>query len=200
MSVNVRQAEARNVPEMARLVNDYAEQDLMLHRSLLELYEGLRDFQVAERGGDLVGVVGLRIMWADLAEIYALAVPKELQGQGIGGQLVRAVTEEARRLGIRRVFALTYEQAFFERLGFEAANRNTLPMKVWSECIRCPKRQACDEITMICVLKDVEDVLPAAEMADEGGKYVVPVLSESLQRIASATRGPGADGDVIAPD
>ena len=188
MSINVRQAEARDVPEMARLVNDYAEQDLMLHRSLLELYEGLRDFQVAEQGGEIVGVVGLRIMWADLAEVYALAVPKELQGQGIGGQLVRAAVEEARRLGIRRVFALTYEQAFFERIGFEAANRDTLPMKVWSECIRCPKRQACDEITMICVLVDVEDVSPAAEMADEGGKYVVPVLSESLRRREGQTR------------
>ncbi len=90
----------------------------MLFRSHAELYETLRDFVVCEDGPKIVGICALEIVWADLAEVKSLAVDPALQGRGIGRQLVTATIEEARRLQIQRAFALTYEQGFFEKLGF----------------------------------------------------------------------------------
>src|SRR5207248_2834491 len=95
------------------------------------------------------------IIWADLAEVRSLAVDESHLGQGLGRQLVNWTVEEARRLQIRRLFALTYEQAFFDKLGFEVVDKDSLPLKVWSDCVRCPKRDGCDEIAMVRTLIDV---------------------------------------------
>jgi len=118
-------------------------------------------------------------MWADLAECYALAVDPAARGHGLGRMLVDASVEEARRLGVSRVFALTYEQRFFERNGFHTVDRWELPLKVWGECIRCPKHDACDEIAVVREVAVPEalrprDVptLPATEAA---GEYEVPI-------------------------
>lgn len=179
--IQLRRATVRDVDAIAAIVNDYAEQGLMLHRSLAELYESLRDYQVATdgEGGAVAGVVGLRVMWSNLAEVYALAVSPAARGRGVGRRLVEAAVAEAEQLGIRRVFALTYEQAFFERCGFMLANRLTLPEKVWSECVRCPKNEACDEIAVVRVLEHVADLakpIPATEP-----HYDVPILSEGMK-------------------
>ena len=121
----------------------------MLHRSLEAVYDGLRNFLVAEKDGTILGCVAVEIAWADLAEVKSLAVHAEVKRQGIGRKLVDAAIISARRLGIRRLFALTYEQEFFARCGFHVISRDQLPSKVWSDCVNCPKRQACDEIAML---------------------------------------------------
>ncbi|MHC4995493.1 MAG: N-acetyltransferase, partial [Planctomycetota bacterium] len=142
MGVQIRPATSGDVPSIAEIVNDYAELGQMLHRSHAELYERLRDYYVAEEEGQVIGVCGLRVIWGNLAEVYALAVSSEAGGKGVGRQLVEAAVGEAERLGIRRVFALTYQQVFFERCGFDVVDRmQELPQKVWSECVRCPKNQ-----------------------------------------------------------
>ncbi len=182
--VTIRRATVADVPAMMGIVNDSAERGLMIHRSLAELYEHLRAFHVAERDGRLVGVAGLRIMWANLAEVYALAVSKDARGHGVGKRLVASVVEQARSLQIHRVFALTYERTFFERCGFDLVDRRTLPLKVWGECVRCPKHEACDEIAMVRVLEDVPDhgapLPPTGEAmdaahSDDEGEYHVPI-------------------------
>ena len=134
------------------LINAYAELGRMLFRSQAEVYESLRDFKVAEAGGETVGCVALHIYWRDLAEIKSLAVREDLKGRGIGAALVRAAVAEAKRLGLSRLFALTLEGGFFERLGFEQVSMDSLPLKVWSDCIRCPKQDQCDEIAMVLEL------------------------------------------------
>ncbi len=176
-------AQIRHAQAMADLINDSAERGLMLHRPLSEMYERLRDFQVAESTDDgrLLGLVGLRIMWANLAEVYSLVVAPDARGRGLGRWLVLGAVDMAEQLGIRRVFALTYEQAFFERCGFEVVQRERLPMKVWSECVRCPKNLACDEIAMVRVLADVPDQAPPVPRQIEQ-RYRVPVLSEVMRR------------------
>lgn len=183
--MKIRPARVADVPRIAEIVNNYAEQGLMLHRSHAELYERLRDFVVVADDDDLVmGVTGLRIMWANLAEVYSLAVAPEARGAGVGKQLVSAMADEAERLGIRRLFALTYERKFFERCGFEVVDRHrNLPLKVWSECIRCPKNQACDEIAMVRVLEHVPDVAPMSNGTGGASFYDVPILSEPVRRI-----------------
>jgi amino-acid N-acetyltransferase len=181
----IRTATVRDVPAIARLINHYAERGRMLFRSHAELYEAIRDFQVYEqpgagpRGPEVVGVAALEIVWSDLCEIRSLAVDEQHQKKGIGRALVEAVVAEAQRLEIARVFALTYEERFFARLGFHIIDRAGLPLKVWSTCIKCPKRDACDEIAMIRMLPGVAPIRAAAE--EEQPHYEVPPPIVRLQ-------------------
>ena len=171
----IRSALIKDVPAFGKIINDCAEFGLMLHRSYAHLYEHLRDFSVAVDDGEVMGVCGLNIVWADLAEVYALAVTSKCRGKGVGRALVEAAVVDARRLGVRRVMALTYEEPFFERLDFKVIDRAQLPLKVWSECLHCSKHQACDEIAMVRVLDDVR-VGPAPEaFTPPDDQYVVPV-------------------------
>ena len=148
----VRPATMCDAEAVYRLVNYYAEQGLMLHRSLESIYESLRDFLVCCRAGQVVGCVALRLFWKDLAEIRSLAVSPEHRRAGIGRELLLGALEEARRLGVPRVFALTYEPAFFEKFGFRTVDKDALPPKVWRDCIHCPKANACDEVAVILEL------------------------------------------------
>jgi amino-acid N-acetyltransferase len=147
--MNVRPAKVQDAKAINALINEYAEQDLMLFRSLADIYENLRSFRVAELDGRIVGCCALHIIWSDLAEIKSLAVDHSKKGTGIGKALVQASLAHAKDLGLPRVFALTLEPAFFEKLGFAKVNRDDLPMKVWSDCARCPKQNNCDEIALI---------------------------------------------------
>jgi amino-acid N-acetyltransferase len=134
------------------LVNYYAERGRMLHRSLESVYDSLREFLVAVEGRKVVGCVAVDLFWADLAEVKSLAVDPRRRREGIGAALVGAAVEDACRLGVRKLFALTYEKDFFLKQGFESIHRDTLPEKVWRECIYCPRADACDETAMmLCV-------------------------------------------------
>jgi len=194
--VDVRPAITADVVEVARLINGYAELGLMLHRSLTDMFERVRDFHVAVDPSPrpdaprVLGVCGLRIMWGDLGEIYALAVAHEARGRGLGGRLVEACVDDARRLGVRKLMSLTYEQRFFDKLGFSVVDRQQLPLKVWSECLRCPKNQACDEIAMLRELEDVPASASPQPFAPPPGEYVVPVtLSRVQPRVVRPTVG-----------
>ncbi|NJC87652.1 MAG: N-acetyltransferase [Desulfuromonas sp.] len=144
----VRKAIIPDVREIHRLLLDYARDGLLLSRSLAELYESLRDFYVFEIDGRVVGTAALNICWEDLAELRSLAVHPDYNGRGAGKELVQACLDEARRLGIRRVFALTYKQAFFEKLGFTVIEKSQLPHKIWGDCMKCAKFPDCDEIAL----------------------------------------------------
>jgi amino-acid N-acetyltransferase len=160
---------------MQGIINSHAELGKMLFKSYAQLYDRLRDFAVYEIDGEVVGVVGLAIIWADLAEIRSLAVSIEHQGRGIGRRLTQWCIDEAARLQIRRIMSLTYEQAFFEKLGFKVVAKESLPLKVWSDCISCPKRDGCDEIAMVRELLDVPlAVMPVAMPTPRG--VSIPVL------------------------
>ncbi len=173
--MNIRPATIHDVPAIQDIVNSHAEHGRMLFKSYAQLYESLRDFAVCEIDGDVVGCVGLAIIWGDLAEVRSLAVKIGRQGKGIGKQLTRWCVDEARRLGIRKLMSLTYEQAFFEKLGFVVVEKDSLPLKVWSDCVRCPKRHGCDEIAMALVLDDIPPLAaPAAPPTPKG--MSIPVL------------------------
>lgn len=147
--VMIRNARLDDVPAIHALINEHAEQGLMLFRTPAELYEHLRDYNVCDQGGEIAGCCGLEIMWRDLAEIKSLSVSPKCQRQGVGRQLVEAAVSEAQRLGLKQVFALTRSPEFFCKLGFHIVERQSLPHKIWDDCTRCPRREDCDEIAVI---------------------------------------------------
>lgn len=187
----IRRARVEDVPAFGRIINDCAEYGLMLHRSQSYLYEHVRDFHIAEQEDQVLGVCGLSIVWANLAELYALAIDPQARRRGLGRQLVEACIEEARALNIRKIFALTYEQSFFEKSGFRVIDRQQLPLKVWDECVRCLKNQSCDEIAMVRVLEDVVEVVAPQPRKPADDAYVVPVTLKVGQRTASRKMSKG---------
>ncbi len=147
--MKLRKATVSDIRHIHKLVNEFARKEEMLPRALNELYEGMRDFVVYEENGTIKGVCALRILWDDLAEIRSLAVKEEYQGLGIGRTLVKKCLKEARELGIKRVFALTYHPEFFKQAGFKETEKAKLPQKIWGDCMRRPKFPECNEHAVI---------------------------------------------------
>ena len=145
----IRKAKIEDIKEIQKLINFFARQDLMLPRSLNELYENLRDFWVCEENKKIVGCVALHISWDDLVEIKSLAVLKQKQGKGIGKELISACLDEASELGAKRIFVLTYKPDYFKKFGFKRVRTSDLPHKIWAECINCCKFPDCQEIALL---------------------------------------------------
>lgn len=148
----LRKAKISDVKKIQALINHFARQDTMLARSLNELYENLRDFWVIVQKKKIVGCCALHVSWDDLAEIKCLAVEKRQQGKGLGKELVQTCIEEARQLGSKKVFVLTYKPDFFKQFGFRKVKHAELPHKVWAECIKCSKFPNCQEISLLKIL------------------------------------------------
>lgn len=145
---NIRPARMGDVKDIHALLKHFADQGLLLGRSISSLYDQLRDFVVYDDDG-VKGVCSLHICWDDLAEIRSLAVSEDMQGAGIGEALVNVCLDEASRLDIGRVFTLTYQAPFFRKLRFVEIDKRDLPHKVWSDCLNCPQFPDCDEEAMI---------------------------------------------------
>ncbi|ACH39451.1 N-acetylglutamate synthase [Citrifermentans bemidjiense Bem] len=145
----IRKAKISDVKEIQKLLTSFASRGEMLSRSLSELYEALRDFYVFEEEGMLLGTSALHIVWEDLAEVRSVAVAESAGRRGIGSQVVGACIDEARTLGLKRLFCLTYKPDFFAKFGFKIADKSELPHKVWGDCIKCVKFPDCDEIAMV---------------------------------------------------
>ena len=150
----IRKATITDVKQIYALLRDYAEQGVLLGRSLSDLYDQIRDFFVAfdKQDGRLLGICGLHICWEGFAEIRSLAVTPELKSQGIGRALVEACQAEAVALGITRLFVLTYVPEFFKKLSFDPVDKAILPHKVWRDCVNCIKFPDCDEEALLKAL------------------------------------------------
>jgi argininosuccinate lyase/amino-acid N-acetyltransferase len=170
-ALRLRRAGLPDVPGIARIMAGYVAEGVLLPRPVSELYQCVREFHVAEAGGEIVACAALRVLWDDLGEVRSLAVRPDHHGHGLGARLVEAVLDDARALALPRVIALTRELKFFERCGFSEISRDKLPRKVWSDCVRCPKRHACDEIAVVL------DLVPGASEAAEktAGSWLLPI-------------------------
>ena len=166
IAFTVRKARMEDVPAMHGLLLASARQGLLLPRALIHLYGHVRNFMVAaDAAGRTVGCCALAPVWEDLAEICSLVVQDDLRRQGVGRLLVRACLEEGPTLGITRVFALTYQEAFFARLGFAVVDKSVLPQKIWADCVHCAKYPDCDETAVFLNL-----TAPVAGV--QGGNHV----------------------------
>jgi len=144
--LKIRKAKVKDATEIFKILQHFALKEVLLPRSLNSIYENIRDFFVCEVDGKIVGVGSLHVYWEDLAEIKSLAVKEEYQHLGIGRNIVQECLNEAKELGIKRVFALTYVPDFFKKIEFEITDKSNFPQKVWTECIHCVKFNDCHEI------------------------------------------------------
>ncbi len=160
--VRIRPASEADIQPICDLVNHFADQNLMLHRTPEQVRRALGDFLVAEADGRVIGCGYLAYLGPDLVELRSLAVDPAWQGKGVGGEIVDALVTLARQRGLRQICALTLAPHFFERQGFRVVDRWEISPKIWSECVYCPKFHACDEIA---VLKDLAEEASAADDA-----------------------------------
>ncbi|MCX5776119.1 MAG: N-acetyltransferase [Candidatus Firestonebacteria bacterium] len=145
----IEKAKIRDGASIQNVINTHAKEGKMLQRSILEIYETIRDFFVYREKGKVLGVTALSICWEDLAEIRSVAVLKSESGKGIGDKLLKASFKEAKKLGIKKVFVLTYIPEYFKKYGFKNVDKSTLPHKIWKDCVKCPKFPDCGEVPMV---------------------------------------------------
>ena len=149
----IRKATVKDAQDIFSILQHYAIKGILLPRSLNSIYENIRDFFVYEQDGKIVGIGSLHVFWEDLAEIKSLAVLEEYQHHGIGKKIVEECIKDAKALGIKRVFALTYVPEFFQKLGFKIVDKSEFPQKVWTECIHCVKFNECKEVPVLLELQ-----------------------------------------------
>ena len=132
----IRPAQTKDVKSIRTLVDSYAAPGQMLSKETVTLYESVQEFIVAEKDGVLVGCGALHILWEDLAEVRTVAVVEGLQKQGIGHQILEAIIERARKVGVEKIFCLTFQIEFFGRHGFEVIEGTPVDADVYAELLR----------------------------------------------------------------
>jgi amino-acid N-acetyltransferase len=150
--LTVRKAAMRDIHPLLELINGYASKGIMLPRTEFEMSENIRDFSVAYAGQQLLGCGALHYYTPTSGEVRSLAVDPNIKARGIGKRVVEALEKEALENDLHAIFAFTYVPDFFRRLGFLEVERGELPLKVWKDCLRCPKFHCCDEIAVLKAL------------------------------------------------
>ena len=170
----IRPATEADTQPICDLVNHFADQNLMLHRTPAQVRMALGDFlvvgdqdqvggdqnlmvgdqnQMVEKQNQVIGCGYIAYLSPTLVEIRSLAVASSQQGRGLGGRLVEALAAMAQARGVQQICALTLTPDFFFRQGFQRVDRWSISPKIWGECVYCPKFHACDEIAVWKELK-----------------------------------------------
>ena len=151
-SIALRPAKLPDIKPIIELIRPFSDEEIMLPLSFGSAVDRIRDFWIAEMADVIVGVGAVHPAWDNLMEIRSLAVRREMQHHGIGRLIMQSLLENARHMGAREVFTLTYVPTFFERFGFKRIEKDRLPRKVWADCVHCPKFPDCGEIPLLLTL------------------------------------------------
>jgi amino-acid N-acetyltransferase len=152
--VEIRRAKISDVDVIHDLIEEYSKQRVLLPRTKESLYQNLQSIYVAVIEGRVVGSASLTILDKELAEIRSLVVDTNVKKMGIGKLLVEQIIDETKSFEIDKLISLTYQVEFFQKCGFEVTVKDTMPQKVWKDCINCPKMPSCDEIAMVYNIKN----------------------------------------------
>ena len=133
---SIRPARTSDVAAITKIAQPLIEQRILLGKELVEIYEAIQEFVVAEQEGQVIGFGALHVMWQDLAEVRTLAVAESAKRKGIGAAMLRELLERARVLGVRRVFCLTFEEEFFRSHGFEVISDVPVDPETYAEMVR----------------------------------------------------------------
>jgi len=143
-------ANLSHVQQMQDLVQPYVDDGTILMRSADEIATNIRSYTLAFDDNSLIGFSALHIHTVGLAEIRSLIVDEKFRDKGVGKELVSLGLQEGEKLGLKEVLALTYKQAFFEKLGFLEIPKESLPEhKIWADCIKCKHFPLCNEVSLI---------------------------------------------------
>jgi amino-acid N-acetyltransferase len=137
-SFSVRPAVPADVRVVRDLVEPYAAERILLAKEMVGYYEAVQEVVVADAGPDdgVVGCGALHVMWEDVAEIRTLAVDSAWTGHGVGHAIVTELIGRARRMGLHRLFCLTFEVGFFAAHGFEEIDGTPVTHDVYAELLR----------------------------------------------------------------
>ena len=155
----LRKAVIGDVEAIQKLISGFAASNVMLPRGPQYIYENLRDFVIVKRVGEgqnddsdqgVIAACGsLHVLWNDQAELRSISVHPQYQRHGLGTRIVRFLVDDARMLGLHKVYAFTLVEEFFSNMGFVRKKKDDLPSKLWSECSQCPKYFICDEVGLV---------------------------------------------------
>ena len=132
----IRSARTSDVPAIKKISEPLVQERVLLGKELVEFFEAIQEFVVAELDGQVVGFGALHVMWEDLAEVRTLAVDEDFKRRGIGAAMLRELLERARLLGIHRVFCLTFEVDFFKSHGFDVISDVPVDAETYAELVR----------------------------------------------------------------
>ena len=136
---HVRRARTSDVAAIEHLFEPFVQSRIMLGKDRVVLFETVQEFRVAESdAGEIIGCGALHVVWEDLAEVRTLAVLPEWKGRGVGHAILLALEEQARELGVQRLFCLSFEVDFFGRHGFVEIGDDLIPAEVYAEIVRSP--------------------------------------------------------------
>lgn len=139
--------------QMKALIDKFVKKQVILPRPIEDIAERIREFFVAKVGSKVIATSSLRIFYPNLAEIRTITIDENYQKQGLGRKLIEKELEEAKNLGLHKVFALTTQIDFFKKMGFSLIDKKNLPLKkIWEDCIKCPLFPDCNEEALIISL------------------------------------------------
>ncbi|MEA2013324.1 MAG: N-acetyltransferase [Verrucomicrobiota bacterium] len=144
----IRPARIEDAPAIFSLLSPLAKDGIVLSRTVEDIICYIDNFFIAYWDGSIVGCVALRDFGNGLEEIRSLVVDDKYRGDGFGSKLVRETCKLAKKRNTKRLFALTLEENFFIKNGFHVVDKSIFPQKIWSDCIKCPKKDCCDEIAV----------------------------------------------------
>lgn len=145
----LRDAKASDVDELYTMIKFFSDRGMVLSKTMGELRTRIRNFIVCEEDDKVIGCATLHSYSIDLAEIRTLVVRRDKMGQGIGKMLVGELLSRAAQMYTKKIFVLTYQAAFFSKMGFNKVDKSILPQKIWDDCVSCSRFFCCDETAMI---------------------------------------------------
>jgi len=136
MSVTIRPARTSDIKAIRTIIDTYSLQRRLLSKETVMLYEDVQEFFVAEKDNKVIGCGALHVLWEDLGEVRTVAVIEEFRGQNIGHQIMSAIIDRARSLGLKRLFCLTFETEFFGKHGFKEIQGAPVEPEVYQQLLR----------------------------------------------------------------
>ncbi len=151
--IDYAKARLCDIKEMQELVVEEVKKGTILFRSSDEMATNIRSYVIAKKDDTIVGFGALHFHAYDLGELRSLIVSEKCRGEGIGKGMVKTMLEEGKSLNVKIFFTLTYEQSFFESIGFKEIPKESLPAhKIWADCIKCKHFPVCDEVALIKII------------------------------------------------
>ena len=148
--IDYTKARLSDIKEMQELVVEEVKKGTILFRSSDEMATNIRSYIIAKKDDTIVGFGALHFHAYDLGELRSLIVSDKCRGEGIGKGMVNTMLEEGKSLNVKKIFTLTYEQGFFESIGFKEIPKESLPAhKIWADCVKCKHFPVCDEVALI---------------------------------------------------